>query len=133
MPLSDAKAPTRVRQPLWSYVDVPLVVIATVVAIALGAPVIGCALGATAWVLQRGIAEVDRHWVRKVTEPLKQLGANLIEGFARIWLLAGVIVIAAVVGGHRDGLAASLVIFGAYSVAFAIKVVGGPPRRRAAQ
>ena len=66
-------------------------------------------------------------------QPLKQLGVNLFEGFARIWLLAGVIIIAAVVGGRRDGLTAALVIFGAYSVAFAIKVISGPPRRRAAQ
>jgi hypothetical protein len=68
-----------------------------------------------------------------VTEPLKQLGVNLFEGFARIWLLAGVIVIAAVAGGRRDGLTAALVIFGAYSVVLAIKLITGPPRRRAVQ
>ena len=38
-----------------------------------------------------------------------------------------------VAGGRRDGLTASLVIFGAYSVAFAIKVFSGPPQRRAVQ
>jgi hypothetical protein len=133
MPLSHAKDANRVRLPLVCYLDVPLVLIALVPALALGAPVLGCVLGAGAWILQRGIAEVDRRWVRRVTEPLKQLGVNLFEGFARIWLLAGVIVIAAVAGGRRDGLAASLVIFGAYSVAFAIKVIMGPPRRRAVQ
>ena len=115
------------------YLDVALVLIALVPALVLGAPVLGCVLGAVAWIVQRVIAEVDRRWVRRVTQPLKQLGVNLFEGFARIWLLAGVIVIAAVAGGRRDGLAASLVIFGAYSVAFAIKVIMGPPRRRAVQ
>ena len=115
------------------YLDVPLVVIALVPAIVLGAPVLGYALGAGGWILQRVIGEADRRWTRKVAEPLKQLGVTLFEGFARIWLLAGVIVIAAVVGGRRDGLTASLVIFGAYSVAFAIKVFTGPPRRRVVQ
>ena len=115
------------------YLDVPLVVIALVPAIVLGAPVLGYALGAGGWIVQRVIGEADRRWTRKVAEPLKQLGVTLFEGFARIWLLAGVIVIAAVVGGRRDGLTASLVIFGAYSVAFAIKVFTGPPRRRAVQ
>jgi hypothetical protein len=115
------------------YLDVVLVVLATVPALALGAPVLGFAFGAGGWILQRVVGEVDRRWTGKASTPLKQLGVNLFEGFARIWLLAGVIVIAALVGGRRDGLTASLVIFGAYSVAFAVKVISGPPRRSAAQ
>jgi hypothetical protein len=115
------------------YLDVVLVVLATVPALALGAPALGFAFGAGGWILQRVVGEVDRRWTGKASTPLKQLGVNLFEGFARIWLLAGVIVIAAVVGGRRDGLTASLVIFGAYSVAFAVKVISGPPRRSAAQ
>ena len=113
------------------FLDVPLVVIALAVALALGAPALGCALGAGGWLTQRVIGEVDRRWTRKVATPLRQLGVNLFEGFARIWLLAGFILVAAVVGGRRDGLAASLVILGAYTVAFAIKVISGPPRRTA--
>ncbi|MGB7052632.1 MAG: hypothetical protein WBG41_13780 [Acidimicrobiales bacterium] len=115
------------------YLDVVLVVLAIVPALALGAPALGIAFGAGGWILQRVVGEVDRRWTGKASTPLKQLGVNLFEGFARIWLLAGVIVIAAVVGGRRDGLTASLVIFGAYSVAFAVKVISGPPRRSAAQ
>jgi hypothetical protein len=118
---------------LLRYLDVVLVVLAIVPALALGAPALGVAFGAGGWILQRVVGEVDRRWTGKANTPLKQLGINLFEGFARIWLLAGVIVIAAVVGGRRDGLTASLVIFGAYSVAFAVKVISGPPRRSAAQ
>jgi hypothetical protein len=103
---------------LLQYLDVPVLLIAVVAAIVLGAPLLGLILGACGWIVQRVIGEADRRWTRKVAEPLKQLGVTLFEGFARIWLLAGVIVIAAVIGGRRDGLTASLVIFGAYSVAF---------------
>ncbi len=131
MPISLAKDMNRVRQPLLRYLDVVAVVIALPVAIALGAPVLGCVLGAGGWVLQRVVGEADRRWTRKVAEPVKRLGVTLFEGFARIWLLAIVIVIAALVGGRRDGLTASLFIFGAYSVAFAVKVITGPPRQRA--
>jgi hypothetical protein len=109
------------------YLDVVLLAVATPVALALGAPVLGYAVGAGAWVLQRVLAEVDRRWVRKAAEPRTQLGLNLFEAFGRIWLLAGAIVLAGVVGGRADGLTAALVIFGAYSVAFAIRVVSGPP------
>ncbi|MGH9129026.1 MAG: hypothetical protein ACRDY2_08685 [Acidimicrobiales bacterium] len=118
---------------LAQYLDVALVVIAVAPVLVLGAPVLGFAVGAGGWILQRVIAAADRRWTRKVTAPVRQLGVTLFEGFARIWLLAGVIVIAAVVGGRRDGLTAALVILGAYSVAFVTKVVTGPPRQRALQ
>ncbi len=116
---------------LLRYLDVALVVIAMAPALALGVPVLGYVAAACGWILQRGIAETDRRWIRKVSEPRKQLGLSLFEGFARIWLLAGVIIIAGVVGGRADGLTAALVTFGAYSVAFVIKVLMGPPQRRA--
>jgi hypothetical protein len=113
------------------YLDVVLVVIFMAPALALGAPALGYALGAGGWVLQRVIAAIDRRWTRHVAHPLRQLCINLFEAFGRIWLLAGVIVIAGVAGGREDGLTAALVILGAYSVAFAIKVLTGPRGQRA--
>jgi hypothetical protein len=113
------------------YLDIVLVAVAAPVALALGAPVLGCAVGAGAWVLQRILADVDRRWVGKAAEPRTQLGLNLFEAFGRIWLLAGAIILAGVVGGRVDGLTAALVIFGAYTVAFAIRVLSGPPARAA--
>jgi len=113
------------------YLDVPLVLIAMVPALALGAPLLGYLFGAGGWLLQRLIAATDQRLLRRVTEPVKQLGANLGEAFARIWLLAGAIILAAVLGTRRDGLTAAVVIFGAYSVAFAIRVMSGPPQKRA--
>lgn len=109
------------------YLDVVFVVVATPVALMLGAPVLGFAIGAGAWLLQRILAQLDRRWIQGAAEPRTQLGLNLFEAFGRIWLLAGAIVIAAVAGGRADGLTASLVIFAAYSVAFAIRLLTGPP------
>ena len=118
--------------PVLRYLDVVLVIVALAPVLAVGAPRFGYAVGAGGWILQRVIAEADRRWLRRVTEPLRQLGVNLFEGFARIWLLGGMIVLAGVVGGRPDGLTAALVIFGAYSVAFVIKVLSGPPGRAVA-
>jgi hypothetical protein len=109
------------------YLDVLFVAIATPVALALGAPALGVAVGAGAWLVQRVVAKADRHWIATKREPRTQLGLNLFESFGRIWLLAGGIVLAGVVGGHADGLWAALMIFGAYSVAFAVRVLSGPP------
>jgi|SRR5579875_2868717 len=107
--------------------DLPLVIVLTPVAIALGAPLLGCAVGAAAWLASRALAQLDRRWIANAREPRTQLGLNVFEAFGRIWLLAGAIIVAAVVGGRSDGLAAALTIFVAYSVAFVIRLLSGRP------
>jgi hypothetical protein len=111
------------------HLDIVFVAVATPVALALGAPALGCAIGAAAWIAQRALAQLDRRWISSAAQPRTQLGLNLAEAFGRIWLLAGAIVLAGVVGGRAEGLAAAVLIFGAYSIAFAIRVLSGPPAR----
>ena len=125
-------SPVAGRSPaeLLRYLDVVLVVLATPVALALGAPTFGLLIAVGAWLVQRVLAHTDRRWIARAREPRTQLGLNLFEAFGRIWLLAGAIVVAGVVGGRADGLTAALTICGAYSVAFAIRVLTGPPQRK---
>jgi hypothetical protein len=122
-------SPAAVRSPveLLRYLDVVLVAIAAPIALALGAPALGLAIAAGAWLGQRLLAQLDRRWIEGTTALRARFGVNLVEAFGRIWLLAGAIVIAAVAGGRSDGLAASLMIFGAYSIAFAVRLVDGRP------
>jgi hypothetical protein len=112
---------------LVRYLDVALVIIGGAVAIALGGPALGCAVGGGAWILQRILAVVDARWTRRLREPRQQLGVNLFERFGRIWLLAGAIVVAGVAGGRSDGLAAAVIIFVAYTIVFVTRLVSGPP------
>jgi hypothetical protein len=115
------------------YLDVVLLAIAAVPALALAdASPLGYAIGSAGWILQRIVAETDKRLLRNVTEPRKQLGINLFEAFGRIWLMAGAIIAAGLVG-RAQGLTAALVIFGAYSVSFVIRVISGPPQRRGAR
>jgi hypothetical protein len=109
------------------YLDVGVAVIAAVVAIALGAPALGCALGAGGWVLQRGVQAVDRRWAQEMSSPRAALGISLFERFGRIWLLAGAIVVAGVAGDRKDGLAAAIIIFCAYTIRFVTGLIQGPP------
>lgn len=110
------------------YLDVALVAVAAIPALALGAPPLGYAVGAATWILQRIVGATDRRFVSKVTDnPRTQVGFSLFEAFGRIWLLAGGIVVAGVAGQRADGLTAALVIFGAYSIAFIVRLVSGPP------
>lgn len=112
---------------LGQYLDVVLVVLATPVALALGAPTIGVVVGAVTWLTQRVLARAGQRFIAS-RGPDARFGLNLVDGFGRIWLLAAGIVIAAVIGGRRDGLAAALLIFGAYSIAFAMRLVSGRPQ-----
>jgi hypothetical protein len=115
---------------LVRYLDVIAVVLATPVALGLGAPLLGYLVGAGAWIVQRALGELDRGFIGRAREPRTKLGLHLFEAFGRIWLLAGAIIAAGVIGGRADGLTAALTIFGAYSVAFAVKVIAGPPEGR---
>jgi hypothetical protein len=109
------------------YLDVVLVVLAVPVALALGAPAVGILVSAAAWLMQRVLARAGQRWIAGRGMDAR-FGLNLVDGFGRIWLLAGAIVIAAVIGGRRDGLAAAVLIFCAYSIAFAMRLVSGRPQ-----
>ena len=111
------------------YIDLVVVVVAALPALALGAPALGYLVGGGFWVLQRLIQVNDWRLTSRLPET-RQLAARLFAPFGRIFLMAGGIVISAVAGGRRDGLTAALVIFGAYSIAFAIRLMSGPPPAR---
>jgi hypothetical protein len=111
------------------YVDVAVVLIAAVPALLLGVPALGYGLGGGAWVLQRALAASEPRLLLRFEDPRRWLGARLAAPFGRIWLLAGGIIAAGVAGGRAAGLTAAIVIFGAYTIAFAIRIASGPPAR----
>jgi hypothetical protein len=109
------------------HLDLILVAVAVPVTLALGAPAVGVVVSAAAWLLQHVVARAARRAIARQGSDAR-FGLNLLDGFGRIWLLAGAIVLAGVIGGRSDGLAAALMIFGAYSVAFAVRLVSGRPQ-----
>ena len=110
---------------LFANLDLILLVPGVALALALGAPVFGVLVGAGAWLLQRVVAVADRRAIVRAAEPGSRLGLNFIDAFARIWLLAGGIIVAGAAGSRPDGLAAAVVIFACYSVAFAVRIARG--------
>src|SRR4030088_2031934 len=98
------------------YLDVVFVIVAAPGALVLGAPVLGYVVGAGAWGGPRILAQLARRWIGRAAEPRVVLALNLLEAFARIWLLAGAIVAAGVAGGRADGPAGDAVILGAFLI-----------------
>lgn len=95
----------------------------------LGAAPAGVAIGAGSWLAQRIVGALDRGLINQAREPRNRLGLHLAEGYARIWLLASAIVAAGVGVGRAAGLAAAVCICVAYTIAFLVKIVFGPPER----
>ncbi len=124
---ADARADSSRLGAVLRYLDLIVVAVAVPVTLVLGAPVVGVVVSAAAWFLQYVVARVGKSWIAK-QGPNARFGLSLLDGFGRIWLLAGAIVIAALIGGRSDGLTAALMIFGAYSVAFVVRVVSGRPQ-----
>jgi hypothetical protein len=113
------------------YLDLVLVAVAAAPALALGAPALGYLVGAGAWILSRVIAITDRRLLAgRPSDDRALLALNLFEPFMRIFFLAGGIVVAGVAGHRSDGLTAAVVIFGAYTIAFVVRLASGPPPPR---
>ena len=119
-PLSvSASAPLERGSVVLTYVDIVLVVVVAVPALALGAPTLGYVVGAAAWIVQRlASVELDRR-LAVVPDMRRRLGLGVASAMARVWVLAATIMIVGVTATRADGLTAALVIFGAFSLNFA--------------
>jgi len=100
------------------YLDIVLVVIAVAALVAAGAPTVGVTAGAVAWIVLR-FAQIamDKQLVN-VYDLRRRLGLGVAFSMLRVWLFAGVIIACGLAVSRADGLAAALVIFGAFSVNF---------------
>lgn len=119
------------RSVAMHYLDVVLVVLAAVPALVLGAPALGYAVGAAAWILQRAASgEVDRRLADE-RDLHRRLKLGVASSMLRVWLLAATILIVGLASTRADGLTAALVIFGAFSVYFVHSAIVHRQSRRA--
>lgn len=115
---------------LTSYLDIVLVLVAAVCAIALGAPSLGVAVGAVAWIVVRGASLVADRRIADVDDPRRQLGLGVALRMLRVWLLACAIIAVGLTSGRADALATALMVFGAFSFHFVVAAVVHRQRKR---
>jgi hypothetical protein len=112
------------------FLDLVVVVVGAIPALALGAPALGYVIGAGGWIIQRLLQINEFRLTAGIADPTRAVGARLFGAFGRVFLMAGAIIVAAVAGGRKDGLTAALVVFVAYTIFFAIRLASGRPPAR---
>jgi hypothetical protein len=108
---------------LLRYLDVVLVVAALPFVALAGLPLLGYAVGAVAWILQRAAGVALERQAAKTTEIRRQIGLNLGGTLARAWIVGGAILAVGLAGEREDGLTAAVLVFVAFTVYFALSVI----------
>jgi hypothetical protein len=116
--------------PLLRYLDVVLVLLAAPFAILMGAPVLGYAAGAVAWVAHRALGVLVEHRARALSSARTALGLSLGGVIARTWLVGLTILVVGLAGARADGLTAAIVLLVAFTVHFAISLLLRPLERK---
>ena len=101
------------------YLDLVLVIVVAAPALALGAPALGYAVGAGAWIVQRLSAVALEKRIKDLADQRRRLGISLASAMGRVWFMAIAIMVVGVTVSRPDGLTAALVIFAAFSFTFA--------------
>jgi hypothetical protein len=108
---------------LLRYLDVVLVVAVLPFVALAGLPLLGYAVGAVAWILQRAAGVALERQAAKTTDIRRQVGLNLGGTLARVWIVGGAILAVGLAGEREDGLTAAVLVFVAFTVYFALTLI----------
>jgi hypothetical protein len=115
---------------LLRYVDVVIVVMIAPIALLMGAPVLGYAVGAVAWTAQRFAGTAIERRAMGSDDPRRQIGVALFSSLGRVWLLALTILAVGLLGEKKDGLTAAVVVLVAFTIYFGMSLVTRPAQLR---
>jgi hypothetical protein len=118
---ADPLAPVR-------YLDVVLIVLAAPFVVLLDLPVLGYAVGAAVWILQRVLeAVLDRAGRR--SDARRAVGLKVVSMIGRTWLV-GIGIIAVGLGAEReDGFTAAVLCLAAYTIHLVTALIVRPLER----
>lgn len=108
---------------LLRYLDIFVVISAAPFVVLAGLPVLGYAVAAVAWVIQRVIAiSVDRY-AHEQEDVRRAVGLNVGALLIRVWILGLAIVLVGTQGSDEDGLAACITALTALTTYFAAMIM----------
>ena len=127
MPAASMRSPHASTAPtpagLLRYLDLVLVVAALPFVAFTGLPLLGYAVGAGAWFLQRGIGVLLERRAARSQDMRLSVGLNFFGTLARSWLVGGAIIAVGLGGDREDGLTAAVLVLVAFTVYFALTLV----------
>ena len=103
---------------LLRWLDVILVVLAAPFVVLMGLPVLGYAVGALAWILNRGIGVWVERMAARQGDVRRAVGLNLGALIARSWLVGLSILAVGLAGEREDGLTAAVLLLAAFTLYF---------------
>jgi hypothetical protein len=112
------------------YLDVVLVVLAAPFVVLLGAPVLGYAVGAGAWIVQRVAAVAIERRAAAADDVKTALGLNMASLVVRAWLIGLTILAIGLIAEREDGLTAGITVLAAFTVYFATSLILRPVERK---
>jgi hypothetical protein len=112
------------------YLDIVVVVLAAPFVVLLGAPVLGYAVGAVAWIVQRVAAVTIERRAEQAGDIKTALGLNMASLVIRAWLIGLTILAVGLIADREDGLAAGITVLVAFTVYFATSLIIRPLERK---
>ncbi len=119
------------------YVDLLLLAAALAVFLLGGLPMLGYAVGAVAWLAQRGIQMVAAKRSQaelKAGNRQKAMGIVAATTLGRVWLMATAVLLVGLLAEREAGLAAAVLVLALFTVSFAAQglahLFGESPRGR---
>lgn len=132
MPAAPTLTTSRTFDPLGllRYLDVALVVLLAPIVLLAGAPALGYAVGAVAWIVQRAASRAIESAASRAADPRRGMTLNMGAAIGRAWAVAGAILAVGLLAEREDGLTAALVVLGAFTVYLAAALIVRPLERR---
>ena len=103
---------------LFRWLDVVLVVLAAPFVVLMDLPVLGYAIGATAWIANRLIGVGVEKLAAGQQDVRRAVGMNLFALIARSWLVGLTILAVGLAGEREDGLMAAILVLAAFTLYF---------------
>jgi hypothetical protein len=123
--LADPLAPVR-------YLDVVLIVLAAPFVVLLELPVLGYAVGAGIWIVQRVLEAYLEHSARRA-DVRRAIGVKVGSMIGRTWLIGIGILAVGLAAEREDGFTAAIVCLAAYTVHLATTLILRPLERNTEQ
>ena len=114
---------------LFRWLDVILVVLFAPFVVLMDLPVLGYAVGAAVWIVNRVFGAAVEHYARTRGNVRQAVGLNLAALIARSWLVGLTILAVGLAGDREDGLMAAFLLLAAFTLYFVTSLLLRPSER----